>query len=59
MGKCVGKYKRIEHYDPKHPNADVYDKFGNFIGGGANKIEIHLNGRKLNFSSHIQVSLRS
>lgn len=57
MGKCVGKVKRVEHYDPKH--ADVYDKFGNLVSSVANNVEVFYNGRKLMFSSVIQVSLKS
>lgn len=47
MGKCVGKYRRVEHYDPKLYGTEVYDKFGNLIAGGSNRVEVQYNGRRL------------
>jgi len=40
MGKCMGKYTRIEHYDPKLYGTEIYDKLGNLISEGTNKIEV-------------------
>eukprot|EP00347_Sterkiella_histriomuscorum_P006285 403353352 len=40
MGKCLSSYRRVEHFDPKMTGTEIYDKFGNLIAGGSNRVEI-------------------
>ncbi|CDW80386.1 ef hand family protein [Stylonychia lemnae] len=54
MGKCLSTYNRIENYDPKQTGTEIYDKFGNLIAGGSNRVEIHYKGRILYFTNSIQ-----
>ena len=55
MGKCMGKHVRVEHLNLKQNPADLYDKYGNLIAGGANLVEIRYQGRKVFFSLPVQV----
>ena len=56
MGKCMAKYKRVEHYDAKLHGTEIYDKFGNLVSGGGNRVELHYDGRKVLITNSIQVS---
>lgn len=53
MGKCLSSYNRVEHHDPKLSGTEVYDKFGNLIAGGSNRVEILYKGRQLLFTNPI------
>jgi hypothetical protein len=54
MGKCMGKYRRVVHYD-ESMSREVYDKFGNLISGGFVDTELYYGKRKLYLSKKIQV----
>ena len=56
MGKCVGKYKKVVHYDGAGGQSEIYDKFGNLIGGDFQNMELIYGNRKLFISKKIQVS---
>ena len=68
MGKCLGCYKRVQHYDPKvilppgmKPGMKIekYDRFGNIIQTqalGVKYIEIHFKGRSLLIDRYMNVS---
>lgn len=55
MGKCIGRYSRVENFDPSIHTQAVYDKFGNLISGGTGQIVISHRGRKLILTQQIQV----
>ena len=53
----MGRYRRVENYDPKLHGTEIYDKFGNLIAGGSNRVQLLYAGRKLMITNAIQVRM--
>lgn len=68
MGKCLGCYRRVQHFDPKvklppgmKPGVMIekYDRFGNLVQSqapGVKYIEIRYKGRSLLIDKFMNVS---
>ena len=70
MGKCLGCYRRVQHFDTKIKlppgmkagvQIDKYDRFGNLVQAhapGVKFIEIRFKGRSLMIDRVMMVSLQ-